>query len=130
MSKLSDWMLKDHRQYVIDMVKAPLFFAIIKYGNRYPEPTHDNCNCYNSHYFIDVADELLARNTNLRLDGLFKAMKRIFIGEYEHDETYARLLDWIMDKLYNGIQSRKIKLTLPGKNTVYWNEGGTYGSKS
>jgi len=122
MVMLADWMLKDQRQYVIDSIKAPLLSAIVKYCLRYPEPTHENCNNLNSHFLIDLRDEFLRRETNLGRRKLFQALWRCFIGEYEHDVSKTRSLDWIFLKLHEAILSRKVKLNPPDEHTIYWNK--------
>lgn len=86
------------RKYVIDKVKKPLKKAIATLANRYPEPTRENTVNPNTHILMDIRDEFLEREGNSTSLGLFKALFRMFIAEYEHDPYYRLRIDWIMER--------------------------------
>ena len=98
---LKHWMLKENRQYVIESIKNPLHAAIILYGMKYLEPTRENCKNPNSHILLDAQDKLFEYYTNKRNFALFRAVFRILIGEYEHDNHYQWILDWMLEFLVN-----------------------------
>ena len=90
------------RQYVIDMVKSPMIKLIIKVGNRYPEPTRENCTYPNSAILFDIWDEFRERDRSDKLrTAMFDTFFRILICEYEHDPYYRLRIDWCLMRIIN-----------------------------
>ncbi len=85
---ISDWMLKEHRQFVIDKIKKPIMKALCILANRLPEPTKENTIYPNTHPLIDVWDNFLKMEDNRGREPLFNAMKRVMVDEHEHDNYY------------------------------------------
>ena len=125
---LSHQMLRgEMRGYIIDKVKKPLMKAITVLANRYPEPTRDNCINPNSLLLLDIQDKFFEYETNFGRIGLFKAIFRIFIGEYEHDPYYRARINWFFEEI--------VELTMNGKWAPrgmmrplnFWQEEQPYG---
>ncbi len=125
---LSHIMLRGNmREYIIDKAKKPLMRAIVVLANRYPEPTRDNCLNPNSHLLLDIQDKFLEYETNSGRIELFKAIFRIFIGEYEHDPYYRSRINWFFEEI--------VELTMNGKwaprgmmrPISFWQEERPYG---
>lgn len=117
---LTDWMLKDHREYIIKNVKAPLLKKIVKYCLGYPEATRENVNKPNSLFLIELEEKFFI-NLNLpQREELFKSLWRSFKAEYEHDDIYAELFDWLLLELHQGILERRYKPHPPNKYAGYW----------
>jgi len=85
---ISDWMLKEHRQFVIDKIKAPIMKALCILGNRLLEPTNDNTIIPNTHTLIRIWDKFLAMEDNPGRMPLFQALKKVTVSEQEHDIYY------------------------------------------
>ncbi len=110
------WMLKDHRQYVIEQIKDPLRTAVenlskskktflsnlfwkyelikqvIALAKKYPEPTYENTMFPNTHLRLEIRDEF-RKHLKARLP-LIDAAFRVLIDECEHDGFY----EWIHDR--------------------------------
>jgi len=99
MSNLKDDILIHRRGFFINKVKAPLMKIMIKLANLYPNPTKENTRKPNTHALIDVWDEFFEHEDNPMRDGLFRAIRRLSIGEYEHDPYYGNRIDWFLEKL-------------------------------
>lgn len=99
MSLLSIDILRTRRQYFVDKVKAPLMKALVILAGRYPEPTKENTDKHNTHVLLDIWDEFFKHEDNPGRDGLFKAIRKITIAEYEHDGYYSQRIDWFLKKL-------------------------------
>jgi hypothetical protein len=97
--KLSRWMLKEKRGYVIEKIKAPLLMAIVKYCKRYPEPTRENTTRHNTHILLNIRDKFFSYETNRGRRELFEAAWRMLIAEYEHDRYYGDLFDWLIEEI-------------------------------
>ena len=96
--------LRDHvncviREYIIDKVNEPLAWAIIKYGGRYPEPTHENVLHPNSHRLLDLQEEFFKRWKTRGKTKLYKALWRTLIVKYEHSPPYQWKLDWLLMRI-------------------------------
>ena len=134
-------ILKDRRQYFIDKVKAPLMSNLIKFVSKsswigtlialisiirlirkYPEPTRENTRKPNTHAWIDIWDEFFKYEDNPGRNLLFRAIRKIFICEYEHDSYYSsridRMLEWWLEKYQNGEYNKR----MPWNPLACWNE--------
>ncbi|KKN72884.1 hypothetical protein LCGC14_0405880 [marine sediment metagenome] len=116
---LVNYMLEgDMREYIMHKVKAPLMKALIKFAQRYPEPTRDNIIHPNTLKLLDIQDKFFKYENNLGRNGLFRALFRIFIDEYEHDPYYHYRFDWFLEEIVNcGWKPRPI-----GYPSSCWNE--------
>jgi len=87
----------DRRDYYI-RVNAVLKWLITWWGDRYPEPTHENVLHPNSHRLIDWQGEFF-RDWNVRPnERFFRAIWRIAINKYEHSPPWRNMLDWLFMK--------------------------------
>lgn len=96
-SELKTEVLSIRRKFFIEVVQAPLVSKILKLGNKYPLPTHENVSKKNSHTLIDIYAEFNKFNT-ARIT-LFRVLFRMFIAKYEVDDVYAERFDWLLRKL-------------------------------
>ena len=101
-------------------INAKLLGLVVRYCNRYPETTHENCNKLNTHFFIDLRDEYLERHNIPGRMEFIKALWRAFLFKYEGDDAYARPLDWLLLRVHEAILSRKIKLHPPDEYNIHW----------
>lgn len=115
-------MLWGRRQYFIKKVKSPLvkvlhrsltiskgnrLFAnicllrdvwlMVKFVNKYPEPTRENTKKRSTHVLLDVWDEFEKYNKARR--ELFKVVRRVSACECEHDIDYSQRITWLIKKL-------------------------------
>ena len=92
---LSDWMLKEARQFVIEH-KDLFMKAIIAFADTLPEPTKENTIIPNTYPMIRIWDKLLEMEDNPGREPLFKALKKITVSEHEHDYYYKdRMQVWL-----------------------------------
>lgn len=105
------WMLMGSgRQYVIEKIKKPLLKAITTLALRYPEPTMENTCVRNTARLLNIRDKFFEYENNGDRNGLFQAIWRIFICEYEHDPYYRYRIDWILEELNkSNWEPRKIR---------------------
>ena len=96
---LRDFMVKDARQYIIEKVKAPILKALVILAKRYPEPTRENTFHPNTHVLMDIWDKFLAMEDNTDRLSLFRAIRKIWIAECEHD-IYYRDRDNVLQELW------------------------------
>jgi hypothetical protein len=94
---IRDVILKEKRDYFIGQVKAPLMKAMVVLANRYPEPTLDNVDTQNDKVWVRVFDEFLSLEDNPGRFPLFKAIKKLFIGEAHHDPYYRDRIHVILE---------------------------------
>jgi hypothetical protein len=103
-SRLSDFLLQDQRQYIIDKVKAPIVKALITLANRIQvEPTKLNTVHPNTHVLIDVWDKFLEMEDNGGRKAMFKAIRKIWIAEHEHDPYYRDRMNVIFEMLIEAV---------------------------
>ena len=115
---LRDWMLKEHRRFVIDIVKAPLYQAIILAASLLPEPTKENTERPNTHRLLDMEAKFFGHEDNPNRTKLYRAAWKIFIAEYEHDPAITYRLDYIFEEqAKSGWEPRP-----PGHPDRYWKE--------
>lgn len=86
----------DRRDYFIEKVNAPLVWFIIKYANRYPEPTHENVVHPNSQILLELKDKFFECWHTRPRTPLYMALWRVVIVKYEHSATYRYMLDWFL----------------------------------
>jgi len=91
----------DLRQYVVEKIKAPLLKAICVLGLRYPEPTIENTSHPNTKILMEVRDKFLEYEQNKARRGMFEALWRMLICEYEHDSYYRHRIDWVVEQIVN-----------------------------
>jgi len=139
-------ILKHRRQYFINKVKAPLMSAMVAFTNghgkspiawittaialvrivihvnRYPKPTRENTRKLKTHVLLDIWDDFFKYEHNKGRDPLFQAIRRIFIGEYEHDRYYADRIDWFVEKIVEKYQSGEWPPRRPGRPYTCWAE--------
>ncbi len=95
---LTKFMLHDQRQYVIDKIKAPMIKAFIILANRLKiEPSKENTYHPNSLVWIDIWDKFLAMEDNPQRESLFRAIRKIWIAECEHDIYYRDRMNVILE---------------------------------
>jgi len=85
----------DRRDYIIEKVNAPLLWLIIKYANRYPEPTPENVVHPNSHRLLEFRDEFFKYWKTDRSSALYKSLWKVVIVKYEHSPNWRNMLDWL-----------------------------------
>jgi hypothetical protein len=119
--KIWDIIIKDNFKYFVENVKSPLLNAVILYGMRYPEPTPENVNKPNGRLLLKYFDYFFEHYCNPSRLTFFKAVRRIVIGEYEHDDSYAVYIDLFLLFITRDINDHRWKLNPPNKYTVFWN---------
>jgi len=140
---LSDDILIHRRGFFIRNVKAPLvknlvkfasnktswigsifaLIGIIKLCKKYPEPKKENTVKPNTHALIDIWDEFFEYEVNNpHTDALFRALRRLSLGEYEHDPYYANRIDWFIEKLAEKYLSGEWKPREAYAPTGFWRE--------
>lgn len=100
MESLREYINVTMRDYFIDKVNRPFLKALILYGNRFPEATHDNVTHPNSHRLIDIRDAYLQCDTNGRRREAFGAAFRIGIAKYEHSSNWRHPIDFVIEKVF------------------------------
>jgi hypothetical protein len=101
------------RQFVIDVVKAPLQAAII-HANRLlngkvGEPVKGNTLHPHSRQLIELRDWFMANEDNTDREELFRAAWNILIYEVEHDPYYGFRFNRILAKLVEKVNSGEWK---------------------
>ena len=86
-NELSQDILKTRRQFFIG-VKANLIAKLMELATEYPDPTFENTTHPNDHVWIRVWDKFFEMEDNPGRLPLFKAIRRVFIGEPAHDPYY------------------------------------------
>ena len=119
-SELKQDILTWRRQFFIDVVQAPLLNAIVRYGTKYPVPTHSNVKKVNSHLYIDLFEEFETYNT--ARESLIASFKRVFIGKYEVDDWYAERIDWFLFRLHQLIVAGKYLQPWVDCPTTHWSK--------
>lgn len=119
---LANDILRKRRGYFIDKVKRPLMKALIILAKRYPEPTRENCKKWNTHTLLDIWDEFFEYEDNPGRNGLFQAIRKLTVGEYEHDSYYAQRMDWFLERLFERYQSGEWKPLEPHNPAGCWVE--------
>lgn len=120
MSSIGRIILKEKRQYFIDMVKAPLMKVAIKLCMEYPEPTKKNTLHNNTHILIGIRDKFFEYENNAGRKPLFEAAWRIFIDEFEHDMYYRHRFEWFIDMIKRSSWEPRIP-TRPSRD-MFWSE--------
>ena len=128
-SEITDDILTKRRGYFMEKVKAPLMKAIVLYGKRYPEPTRGNTNNPYSHVLLDIWDEFFELEDNPGRDALFKALRRISVGEIEANNYYSQRLTWFLMKLTQAYLDGKWKPNLPCCPYICWKDPATIAAK-
>jgi len=98
-SKLSKDILWDRRDYFIEKVKVPLMARLVELACEYPEPVMENTSAQNTHVLLEIWDKFFQFEDNPGRSSLFKAIRRLFTGTYEHDRYYAERIDWFLEEL-------------------------------
>ena len=97
---------RDKRQYFIDKVKKPLMKALIILANRYPEPTEENVKHPNARVWLRVWDKFFEMEDNKGREPLFKAIRKVMVGELAHDSYYEDrgnvLLELWLEEVFEG----------------------------
>lgn len=101
-------------------LKAPLMKLLIKLCQMYPEATKGNTLHHNTHVLIDIKDLFFKYDTNEGRNSLFRAIWRMFIGEFEHDPYYRNRFEWFIDELNKRDWRRRIR-TRPSRDNC-WKE--------
>ena len=115
-------MVHTAREYVIKH-KSIFMKAIIAYASILPEPTELKTYRHNTQRLIDSWDKLLKYYDCPARNELMRAVRKIHIDEYEHDEHYANLHDFLIEEMVNSDYE-----TRPcGHPFEYWNEPEPYG---
>lgn len=119
---ISTDILKHRRHYFINMVKAPLIKVLVFIANKYPEPTRDNTRKRNTHALLDIWDEFFEYEHNGGRDSLFRAIRKVIVGEYEHDAYYSQRIDWFLKKLVEKYLNGKWNPPQPHHPASCWTE--------
>ena len=90
-------ILRTRRGFFIEKVKAPLMKALITLSNRYPEPTLENVDIPNDKVWLGVWDRFFEMEDNPGRLPLFKAIKRVMIGEQHHDIYYRDRMQVLLE---------------------------------
>lgn len=121
---LKDWALKHRRQFVIDVVKAPLMKAIILAASLIPEPTKENTRFHNSHVLIDAFDKLLEYEDNDSRIDFWRAIKKLSVFENDHDHSYyGNRAEFLVEYLVN----HDYKPRSVGNPEQFWKEPPPFG---
>ena len=141
-SALKQDILGTRRNYFIWDVKGPLLNSLVRsvrgYGlfsyismfidvwkivrsvNRYPEPTKENSDKPNVHWMIDFWDNFEKYN-GARVP-LFRALRRIKLCEYQHDDFYAERHDKYIREVMSAIENGSYILPSVSSPTSYWSD--------
>lgn len=139
---LADDILSYKRSFFICHVKNPLRLSIIKLTSgklswigaiialvkivtlirKFPEPTHKNVQHPNTHVLIDLWDLFFKYEDLPCRDFLFRAIRKLFLCEYEHDDYYRNRIDWFIEKLVEKHLNKEWVPRKPWKPTGNWNE--------
>ncbi len=116
------------RDYFIKRVKEPFLKAVIFFSKKYPEPSKANCTGHWTAPFMEALDKLV--NYVQYRKNFFVAVRRIVIGEIEHDSMYRdpiiAILEWLIEDILDG----KIPPREEGRpGRQYWLEPPPYGGK-
>lgn len=116
------------RQYFIDKVKEPFRKCVELYAKRYPDPDKHPCEGKWDSVFRGILDKLVV-SVNYR-HNFFSAVRRIILGEIEHDSLYRDPLlamgEWFIESVLDGkIEPREENTP----NPKYWNEPLPYGGE-
>jgi len=119
---LANDILRKRRHYFINKVKAPLMKVLVFIANKYPEPTRENTRKKNTHVLLDVWDDFFKYERNKSKDSLFHAIRKVIVGEYEHDGYYAQRMDWFLEELVKKYNSGEWKPLEPWNPAGFWIE--------
>ena len=119
---LSDWMLKEQRQYVIDKIKKPIMKALCILANRLPEPTKENTIYPNTQTLLRVWDRFLEMEDNPGRRPLFESIKRIMVSEYEHDIYYSDRMQVFLELWLEEVMKGNWKPRYPGHPESCWKD--------
>ncbi len=117
---LSDWMLREQRQYVIHNIKKPIIKALAILASRLPEPTKGNTIYPNTHTLIDVWDQFLAMEDNPGRESLFKALEKVMVSEHEHDDYYRDRMQVFLELWLEEVLKGNWKPRYPGHPLSCW----------
>ncbi len=87
-STLADIILKEQRMYFIEKVKAPLIKVLVSLASHYPEPTMERVTHPNDKVLLGIWDKFFEAEDNGMREDLFKAIRKVTIGEQAHDPYY------------------------------------------
>jgi len=102
MQLVTHLMLYTKREF-IEQAKAFLMATLIRLSRRYPEPTMDNLLHPNSKILWRIWDRFFTYEENPGRVELFKAIRKIWICEYEHDAYYRYRMDWFLEQIVEAI---------------------------
>jgi len=149
-SEITKDILSTRRNYFIEKVKTPLkegllaiggvtkkrgngimdylslfwsIFKIVRSVYRYPEPTTTNTAKRNSHTMLKIFEHFfqLDRATP-GYTLIFKAIRRLFIIEYEHDEHISDRVDILLMDLVQAYLDGQWEPPHLWSPMVYWND--------
>jgi len=141
-------MLVQHRNYIIQHVKAPLqksienigkarlswwkrlllFIELLRHIKKYPPVTRENARRANSFVLMDIFDRFLRYENNAGRKPLFEAIFKVWLGEGEHDGYYDSRENFILEQIIIAILNGDWKPRSKGMPWAkHWNEPGPYG---
>ena len=98
---LKEYITDKYRHQFDDKIKAPLLRVIIRLAVHYPEPTEDNLESPNARMLLEIYRKFKKYHHNSARHTLLLSAFKILIGEYESEEYYAFLVDWLISELIN-----------------------------
>jgi hypothetical protein len=145
---VSNQILFGKRQFIIWKVKWPLMktlesfgqmswwkrplalFKMLKLIKSYPNPTYENTRHANTHPTLKIIDKFFMFENNKDRAGLFKAIYRLAVCEFEHDLYYASRRDWWIEQIILAILDGTWQPRLEGQpDPRWWKEPAPYGGK-
>ena len=117
-----------NRDYFVKRVKTPLKKAINLYSKKYPNPDKHPCTGRWTASFTKALDKLVSF-ANYNKD-LFPSIRRIAIGEIEHDNMYRdpilMMLETLIEEILDGnLEGREADMP----DSRWWTEPKPYGGK-
>jgi len=105
-----EYMLRDKRQYIVEMFKWPMAKQLIKLAGKVRiEPMLENTYHPISHVLIDIRDEFFDLENNPGRDGPFRAAFKVLIAVVESDRYYRWRFQWLVEQLLEAIIDGKWK---------------------
>ncbi len=117
------------RNYFNESVNAPLRFAIVLYGKKYPEPIRSKLGSPEAIVLYDIWEKFFTLEDNNGRNSFFQALRKISIGVIESMDYYSQRATWFLMELVQAYLDRKWPQNLPCSPYSCWKDPATIASK-
>ena len=107
---------------IIEKVKAPLMWAIIKAAKLFPKATRENTYLPDTRDLMNIFDEFFLHFINRSRREMMEAGRDVALAEIEHDPHYAWIFCWFAQEIAKAVNDGKFKLDKPFPIKGCWKE--------